>query len=158
MLKKLLNNEYLNLSIRILIGGLFIFTAISKLADLTTFAKEIENYNILPFYLINIFSTILPWVELLCGLFILTGIRLKANAIISVGLYSVFTIAILIAMLQGLSIHCGCHTKILADKVGLEKVLQNTGLLLLSFYLFFYPVGKLTFERLINSQNHHTEE
>ncbi|TAL67669.1 MAG: DoxX family membrane protein [Bacteroidetes bacterium] len=153
IIKKILNNDYLNLAIRILIGGLFIFTAISKLADLSVFTKEIDNYNIVPMYLINMFSIILPWVELLCGFFILTGIRVRANAVLSIGLYSVFIIAILIAMLQGLSINCGCHTKILADKVGFAKVFQNSGLLILSVYLFNFPFSKLSIENLIKNNN-----
>lgn len=148
---KILSNDYLNLAVRILIGGLFIFTAISKLADLSVFAKEIDNYNIVPMYLINIFSLLLPWVELLCGIFLLTGIRVRANSVLSISLYSMFIIAILIAMLQGLSINCGCHTKILADRVGFAKVFQNTGLLLLSVYLFNFPFSKLSVENLISS-------
>ncbi|OGU40279.1 MAG: hypothetical protein A2X61_09800 [Ignavibacteria bacterium GWB2_35_12] len=153
MFKQILNNKYITLSARVLVGGLFIFTSISKLADISVFAKEIDNYNILPMYLINIFAVLLPWLELLCGLFLLTGIRIKANAIICIGLYSVFTLAILTAMLQGLSIDCGCHTKILSDKVGITKVLQNIGLLILSVYLFFFPVNKLSLESLIKSHS-----
>ena len=158
MFKQILNNNYLNLIIRILIGGLFIFTAISKIIDPSIFAKEIDNYNILPMFLVNPFAIVLPWIELFCGLFLLTGIRIKANALISISLYSVFTLAILIAMIQGLSINCGCHTKLLADKVGMTKVLQNIGFLVLSVYLLYFPLNKLSFESLIYSRKENSSE
>ncbi|MCL5991743.1 MAG: DoxX family membrane protein [Bacteroidetes bacterium] len=149
MNNKLIHNGYLNLVVRLLLGGLFIFTALSKFSDLSVFSKEIDNYNILPIFLINTFAVVLPWVELLCGIFLLTGIRIKANAMISISLFSVFTLAILIAMFQGLSINCGCHTKLLADKVGITKVLQNMGFLVLSVFLFYFPGNKFSFESLI---------
>ncbi len=150
MIKKYLNNPYLNLIVRLIVGFMFIFAAIAKIGDPALFAKEINNYNLVPQIIANLMAITLPWVELACGIFLLSGIRQKANSLVSITLYTVFTIAILLAMLQGLSINCGCHTKILADKVGWNKVLQNLGFLVLSIYIWFFPVRKYSLETLIN--------
>lgn len=158
VINNILDNPYLNLVSRILIGLLFIFAAVPKIADPALFAKEIGNYGIIPFFFLNIMSLTLPWVELICGIFLMSGLRLKTSSAISIFLYTIFTLAVAIALIKGLSIKCGCHTKITADNVGIRKIIENCGLLLLCIYIFFYPAKKLTVENLIlnDSENSKT--
>ena len=148
-IKLILNNSFLNLAARLILGVIFILSGVAKIGEPAAFAKEIANYNMMPNYLINIWALTLPWIELICGLFLMVGIRLKANSIVSSGLYLIFNIAIAYAMLQGLNINCGCHAALLAEQVGFPKIFQNTSLLLLSLNLFFNNNNKFTLENIV---------
>ncbi len=124
-MREILSNKYLQLTARLFVGFVFIFAGIGKIADPQTFSKEIANYHILPDFLINITALVLPWLEVIIGIFLIAGIRIKASATIASGLMIVFILAVLSAMVRGLDINCGCF----ADKVvmvGWQKILENT--------------------------------
>jgi putative oxidoreductase len=135
MLSKILNNKFLLLTIRLFFAFIFIFAAVSKIAEPEAFARAIYNYKLLPDFLINILSIILPWIELITGILLFFGVSVKENSVILSGLLIVFIFAIGISMIRGLNIDCGCFGTVDGAKVGLGKILENTGLLLLGIIL-----------------------
>ena len=148
-MQKFLNNNFLNLVARIIVGTIFLIAAISKITDPAGFAKEISNYQILPDFIINLLALILPWVEFFTSILIILGIRLISSSIILITLIIIFNIAILIAMAKGLNINCGCHTKVMAELIGWRKVIENTILLLFSIYIYFGKGFKFTLENYL---------
>ena len=146
---KLLNNSYINLILRLVLGCIFLLAASSKIANPSAFAGDIANYKIIPGFAINIFAMTLPWIELVCAIFIISGIRLKSSTAIIGILILVFNAAIIIAMAKGLNINCGCHTKIMAEQVGWKKLIENTGLFLSALYIFYSKGTKITLESYI---------
>ncbi len=146
-MKKILQNDYLNLLIRLILSGVFIFFAIGKIADPWLFAKEINNYQILPEFSISLFALLLPWLELFCGFLILAGIKVKSSAFICGGLLVVFIVAIFLAMSKGLNINCGCSTQTYQE-VGWAKIFEDFALLIGFVYLFFFPNSKLNLIRV----------
>jgi len=135
MLNKILNNKYFLFSTRIVLGFVFIFAAISKAAEPEVFAKAIYNYKLLPLFLINILAITLPWVELSAGLLIVFGVSVKENSVILCGMLLVFIIAIAISFARGLNIDCGCFGTVGGTKVGIQKIFENIGLLVLGLIL-----------------------
>jgi uncharacterized membrane protein YphA (DoxX/SURF4 family) len=138
MLGKILNNNFVLLAARVVLSSVFIFAAVSKTAQPESFAQAIANYKILPDILINISALTIPWIELCAGLLLLFGISVKENSAILSGLLVIFIGAILISLLRGLDIECGCFGTIDGSKVGIIKILENTGLLLLGIILLKY--------------------
>jgi len=134
-MNKILSNKYFLVSIRIVLGFVFIFAAISKVAEPEAFAKAIYNYKLLPLFLINILAITLPWIELSAGLLLVFGVSVKENSAILSGMLLVFIIAIAISLARGLNIDCGCFGTVDGSKVGLMKILENIGLLLLGLIL-----------------------
>jgi hypothetical protein len=63
------------------------------------------------------------------------GISVKENSAILSGLLLVFIIAIAISLVRGLNIDCGCFGTTGGTKVGIQKLLENFGLLLLGLIL-----------------------
>ena len=55
-MKKIIDNSYINLIFRIVLGTMFLLAAVSKAADPSAVANEIANYKILPDILINFTS------------------------------------------------------------------------------------------------------
>lgn len=93
---------------RILLGGIFIYAAISKIISPREFADTIAAYEILPGSVINLVAMGLPLFELACGFLVLSGFHLRLGALGILGMLSVFAGALGVALIRGLSIDCGC--------------------------------------------------
>jgi uncharacterized membrane protein YphA (DoxX/SURF4 family) len=128
----LFSNKYLLYATRIVLGLIFVFAGAEKIADPKSFAISISNYRLLPILTINFFAITLPWIELVAGILLILGISVKENSSILFSMLLVFTIAITISLLRGLSIDCGCYGK--GSQIGLFKIGENT-LMLIGFIL-----------------------
>lgn len=135
MINNILNNKYLLLTIRLFFGFVFIYASVTKISDPEGFAQAIYNYKLLPLFLVNILAIILPWIELTTGILLLFGVSVKENSVILNGLLVIFIVAIIISLFRGLDINCGCFGTVDGAKVGLQKILENIGLLILGFVL-----------------------
>lgn len=144
MFNKIINNTYLLLAARIVVGLMFIIVGIGKISNAAEFAKEIGNYAILPEQFLNITAISVAWIELLIGFFFLFGVEIKASGLLIFLLLFVFTTAVIIAMAKGLNINCGCYSNIASQKVGMPKVLENTGMMLLTLIVLFSKNEKWT--------------
>ncbi len=93
---------------RILVGSVFIYAAIYKIADPCDFAKAINGYHILPPALINLQAVFLPWMEIICGVLIIQGAAARASSVLICGMLMLFITAIGVNLLRGISFECGC--------------------------------------------------
>ena len=134
-MSKFFNNKYLHTIIRLFLGFIFIYAAITKISDAEEFSQAIYNYKLLPLSFVNILAIILPWIELCSGILLIFGILVKENSAIIFGLLIIFIIAVTISLFRGLDISCGCFGTVEGSKVGLLKILENIGLLILSIIL-----------------------
>lgn len=151
-MKNLFSNKYIILVSRLFLGFIFLSFGMSKISDPVAFAKEIGNYDLLPIFSLNFFAIILPWIEIVIGILLILGIRLKANALIGAILMVIFIIMVAIAWARGLDISCGCSSAF-PQKVGLPKILENSGLLFLSFLIYINPLNNFTFENFAKSEH-----
>lgn len=110
MITKLFTNKYFALLVRIVLGALFIFSSMDKIANMPEFAKIILNYKILPVQLVNPLAIFLPWLEFVIGLCLVIGKFEKAALIIYSAMLVVFIIALSQALIRGLDISCGCFS------------------------------------------------
>ncbi|MBL1211920.1 MAG: DoxX family membrane protein [Ignavibacteriae bacterium] len=136
----LLKNTYFLLIIRIILSIVFIISGIEKIANPSEFAQSIENYRLLPIFSINIFAIFLPWLELIAGMLLLFGIKIRENSMLITSLMMLFTTAVIIAIFRNLDIDCGCFGTLAAQKVGFRKVLENSVLICIGFILLFSKV------------------
>ena len=104
----------LKIVLRWILGLLFLAAAVSKLAGLQDFYASVLAYQMpLPSALLRAVALSLPWVELLCGLMLLTGFRLRAALICAIVLFGIFAVATGQAWARGLNIGCGCFVLVL---------------------------------------------
>lgn len=136
MIKNIINNKYISLIFRMVLGAMFVTVAMTKIPNPEKFANEIGNYNLLPNISLNMMALFLPWLELITGMLLIFGYKVKENSFLILGMLVVFTLGVLSAMARGLDINCGCYSEIAVKKVGWEKVLENTGLIIMALYLF----------------------
>jgi uncharacterized membrane protein YphA (DoxX/SURF4 family) len=95
---------------RLVLGGLFIYASLDKIAHPEAFAKIISNYKLLPQFLINFFAVVLPWMEMISGILLVFNRFTRSAAIILSGLLLVFIAAIGINAIRGLDVTCGCFS------------------------------------------------
>lgn len=94
--------------VRIVLGAIFLYAGALKAADTKAFAGSIEAYRLLPYFGNFLAAAIFPWVEILCGVLLVTGLRARVGAILTILLNLVFIAAMVSAIARGLEIDCGC--------------------------------------------------
>jgi uncharacterized membrane protein YphA (DoxX/SURF4 family) len=138
---KYLNYAYI--AARLFIGGMFIYTGIIHFLDPAGFAKAITNYQLLPFWSINIFTITLPFIELFAGLAIVSGRFEKGGSLITTLMLASFTVALGISLYKGLDISCGCFsTDPEAGKISWLYMLRDVTLFIISFTIFIFSRAK----------------
>ena len=94
--------------VAILIGGLFIYAGAVKIIDPVEFARDIDNYKMLPWQPSVWLALYLPWLEIFCGLALITRVFFRGGVFIVTALMSLFIIASIAAKARGLDVSCGC--------------------------------------------------
>lgn len=95
--------------VRYIVGALFVWAAISKIGNLQEFYVSLRAYQLpLPNLLLQLVAVTLPWLELFCGLMLLTGFNLRAATGWAFILCVVYVLCTGQAWLRGLTISCGC--------------------------------------------------
>ena len=124
---------------RLILSGVFIYASLDKILHPAAFAEAVFNYQLLPSQLINLMALILPWLELILGVLLLTGIWLP-GATLGVNLLLItFLGALIINTARGLNISGGCFSTD-TTAVGLSwwDVLRDIFFFSLSVYLLAY--------------------
>jgi putative oxidoreductase len=150
-MNRLLSNRYVILLSRMVLGSIFIVASVDKITSPEAFAVSIEAYRLLPLSLVNIAALIIPWVELLCGVFLLAGVLVRASAVLTGAMLVVFLGGILAAMARGLTIDCGCFGPSHATPVGWMRVLEDVGMILPALHLSFRPMPQFSVENLLDT-------
>ena len=101
-------SRHLPAAVRILLGAVFIYAALLKIADPVAFAGSVAAYRILPYFASYLTAATLPFLELSCGLLLVCGYRVRGGALIVATMNLVFMIALGAAIARGLDIDCGC--------------------------------------------------
>jgi putative oxidoreductase len=95
--------------LRWLIGVVLVWAALGKLANLQEFFATLLAYQLpLPLPFLKFVSVVLPWIELLCGLLLLSGFMLHSALVWTLLLFLTFAACTGEAWLRGLHIACGC--------------------------------------------------
>jgi uncharacterized membrane protein YphA (DoxX/SURF4 family) len=118
--------------LRLVVGGVFLLAGVLKISDPGKFAEEVGNYRLLPHELNNLVAIVIPWIEVVAGIFVLMGVWLRAGAQVIGGLTLIFLGAILSALIRGLNIDCGCFGTINGQRVGLVSLAIDAALFFLA--------------------------
>jgi putative oxidoreductase len=96
-------------ALRWLFGLIFLWSGLSKVANLQEFYGSLLTYGLpLPEMFLKVTVVVLPWLELLCGLGLITGIWTEAVLAWTMGLFLLFAMVTGQAWARGLEISCGC--------------------------------------------------
>lgn len=120
--------------LRLVLAFIFILSALEKFKSLESFALNVDAYQIFPAIVVNLIVGIIPWLELFIGFGLLFKFKLRANLLLYLILMISFTILVMIAMIKGLDIECGCFGES-STKVGLVKIIENMMIIFMNLIL-----------------------
>ena len=140
-------NDYFVLLLRLILAAVFIYAAVQKIGKPLAFADEIRMYRILDIGpMLYIMAIALPWIELFCGLSLLTGLLMRGSALILFALNAVFLVAVSIRTVaimgeEGIGFmsvyfDCGCG---FGETHAWKKLLEDTLFFLFSLVILLKP-------------------
>jgi uncharacterized membrane protein YphA (DoxX/SURF4 family) len=130
---------WLGLLLRACVGGYFVFAAVPKIIEPLAFATSIAHYGIMPNWTVNGYALVVSWLELVAGIALVAGFRVRVSAAICGVLLVMFTLAVAYAVLLGLKIDCGCFGSQGGDEVSWLKVVKNAAMIAMCAYLWRQP-------------------
>ena len=123
--------SWLALLCRLAVGGIFVYASLDKLAHPDAFAVAVHHYRLVPIPLLHVFAGLLPVVEIVTGIALIAGFRVRGAALLSALMTLVFTVAIATALARGLDISCGCFNTDGGHGVGMSLLIRDVVLLAL---------------------------
>jgi len=147
-------HPFLALLLRWVLAAVFLFACWYKILYPRDFALSVATYGILPIVLVNPFAIILPWVELIAALMLIAGLRPQAAALLMAGMMLLFTVALIIALIEGLDLSCGCFASTeTGESINRMTLLRDVLLLVTSVYVLIYDRRPLGLDRLLEGIN-----
>lgn len=131
-------HRFFYIGARVVLGAVFVYASFDKILHPAVFAEGVYYYQILPDSLINLTAVILPWLELLLGIMLITGFWIPGASALSTLLLTIFMGAIVFNLARGLDISCGCFSTSASEgSMSVLTILRDTVFLLLAVYLLF---------------------
>jgi uncharacterized membrane protein YphA (DoxX/SURF4 family) len=144
---KLLRHPAVYWAVAIALGAVFVYAAVPKIEAPREFARIVYHYGLagpsatLGYTPPNLVAVVLPWLELLCGLLLITGIWRREAAVLTAAMLVVFLAAVGWALAHGIDIeNCGCFSVSGGGRAaGVKLILGDLGLLAAAVYLIALP-------------------
>lgn len=143
----------LTTAFRIAIGIVFLYSGIWKMIDPEAFARSIQMYGILPGILVPYGAILLSALELVVGILLLVGYRIRAASLLSLLLLGVFLVAITINYIQGERFECGCFELSrfgLSEEIGPWVIVRDLLLMIIVYIVFRAKRHVLSLEAAID--------
>lgn len=100
--------DWIGLALRLLLGGTLLVAGGLKVGNAAASARAVQAYQLLPFEFAAYVGYLLPILEVMVGVLLITGLFTRTAAVIGVILMAAFVFGIAWAWAKGLSIDCGC--------------------------------------------------
>uniref|UniRef100_I2Q1Y0 Methylamine utilization protein MauE n=1 Tax=Desulfovibrio sp. U5L TaxID=596152 RepID=I2Q1Y0_9BACT len=127
--------KILGIIARMALGLIFLAAAWDKIVDPAAFAKIIRNYQILPDMLIYGVAMVLPWIEVVVGVSLITGFLSRGASLSACLMMAVFLSAMAWAWHKGISTQCGCFTTKAEDAISPATFLRDGSILALALFV-----------------------
>lgn len=121
----------------LLLGAVFLYASWDKILHPAEFARIVYHYQLIgPSRSVgplpaNLLAVTLPWIELLVGLLLASGLWRREAALVAAALLVVFVAAVGVALFRGIDIeNCGCFTVTGAGRQAGLKLITGDLLLL----------------------------
>jgi uncharacterized membrane protein YphA (DoxX/SURF4 family) len=136
---------------RLLLGGIFVYAGYSKLfypnhnlwpyfllkfsisANLSTFAFQVDSFKVLPAGAVAFVAHTLPFVEIVLGLLLLIGWRLRIWAAVTSAILVGFLCVVTRAYVLHMDINCGCFAA--PEPLTIKTVIRDSALVLLAVFM-----------------------
>lgn len=138
VLKNYLSHPWMGLLLRVYVGGVFVYASMYKINYPGEFAETIASYQLLPYWAVNLTALIMPWLELASGVLLVLGVRTKSAAALVGGMLLLFSLVILVTLLRGIPIGCGCFTSV-EEPLGWGTLWRDLLWLAMTLQVYIFP-------------------
>jgi uncharacterized membrane protein YphA (DoxX/SURF4 family) len=139
MLQAYRAHPWLGVAIRLIAASVWIIAGALKLPQIGAFHVLVERYEILPPALAAPFAYVLPFAELVLGLYLAAGLFVRGTALAGTLLFAVFLAAQIQAWARGIALDCGCFGPALQTQVGPLTILRDFALGIPTFLMLAFP-------------------
>jgi uncharacterized membrane protein YphA (DoxX/SURF4 family) len=137
---------------RIAIGGLLVIAGGLKIGHAESLASSIAGFRLLPAAAIPVLAVILPFLEVLVGLYVLAGLFTRVAALVAAALLAVYASAIASAVLRHLPANCGCFGPNDSATADWPHVALDAALAAVALFIAAAAPGALALDRRISTQ------
>jgi len=144
---KLLRAPLVHRLLGIVLGAVFLYASVDKILKPGDFARIVYHYQVIgPSQWVgawapNLLAIVLPWIEVVVGLALLTGVWRREAALVAGALLGVFVVAVASALVRGIDIeNCGCFSVSGEGRgAGLALIFGDLAMLAAAAVLAFVP-------------------
>jgi uncharacterized membrane protein YphA (DoxX/SURF4 family) len=146
-------SSWVSVVLRVLAGGVFLYTGWAKLQDIDDTIRSVRNYQLLPEAIVPTVGSALPILELILGVLLVAGVLTRYVSVVT-GLMSLaFFIGIVTAWARGLQIQCGCfgNSGFTPDPVPgyVRELVLNAAIMLACAWLFRAGAGRFALDEVL---------
>ncbi len=143
--------QWIGLAARLVFGAVMLIAGVTKAGNIPETQQATRAYQLLGYELSNAWGMVMPWVEIVVGVFLIIGFMTRFAAVIGSLLMIAFLIGIISVWARGIKIDCGCFGGggATADPAYGTETLRDIGLLLLSGWLVIWERTKFSVDRLV---------
>ena len=139
-LQRIMTHPYVALILRLYIAGLFIYAGMVKINYTAEFAETIASYRMVPYWGVNAMAVTLPWIELVSGILLVCGIRVRSAIVVIGSLLVMFTVGIAVNLIWKAPIDCGCF-QTLGETISWETLMRDLIWIAMAGHVFFSLFG-----------------
>ncbi|MBV8638606.1 MAG: DoxX family membrane protein [Candidatus Eremiobacteraeota bacterium] len=133
--------------LRLALGGLLLVTGALKAGHAPELAAAIAGFRLLPGDVVAPLALVLPYFELLVGLYLVIGLFTSVAAWISVVQFVVYAAAIASAVIRGIPANCGCFGPNDQATADWPHVVFDLALALIAYIIARFAPGILALDR-----------
>lgn len=137
---------WVGFTVRLMAAAVWILAGATTIPDLGAFAVQVDEYQVLPAFLVVPLADILPFFEIFLGLYLVAGLFVRASALVGTILFAVFAAAQLQAVIRGLVLDCGCFGAVARTTVGPWTIIRDVILGIPTFVMLAFPSRRLSLD------------
>jgi putative oxidoreductase len=139
--------------VRVILGIVFVYASLYKLAEPREFAVSIALYDMLPLSLVNLMAIVLPAIELITGVTLILGLWTRASAVLINAMLLQFIVAIgYVVFVRGKAeFGCGCFSPAAAEagkELATDTLWRDVAYLAGGVYVMLFDDGALGLDGL----------
>lgn len=131
---------------RLLVGGLLVAAAVTKIGHPEQLAAAIAGFRLLPAVLTGPLALALPYIELLLGGYLIAGLFARVAAVVSAVQFVLYGGAIASAVVRHIPAQCGCFGPNDSAVADWPHVAFDLGLAALSAFVAWGAPGALSLD------------